>query len=356
MRKVTALLLVGLSITMLCMVSSNSLVATTRGKPSGGVFCTITAPADGSTVSGIVTITVEASGTPTISIDGTSMGKTYTYDWDTTAYSDGSHTINANYRKAKTSVTVTVDNGGSPPPPPPPPPGGDGIVKKFAVLIGISDYKAISGLSYCDEDVWDWYDHLNPNGFQIDVFGDHKNSFPGNAQLATEANIKAAVADVLATADGDDIFVFMSSGHGYKEKQLHMLEMWDSMDGQDGEDGTIYDFEFKDMFAPAVCRWFIQLDHCYSGGMDEVMENPNANKGYMATTCSDKGWGYDQPEFENGAWNYYFLDYSWQQHFGGSFDISMEDVFAYALAAYPYGGGSTPQEFDGDLSSPFYLQ
>jgi hypothetical protein len=357
MKKVTALLLIGISFTMLCMVTSNPSVVTTRAKPgSSPLFCTITAPSAGATVSGTVTVTVESSGTPTLTIGGVNMGKTYTLDWDTTAWSNGEVEIAAGYRNAKDSIIVTVDNGGSPPPPPPPPGDGDGVVKKYAVLVGISDYKAISGLSFCDEDVIDWYNHLNPNGFQIQTLTDHKNWVPGTADLATEANVKAAVANVLAQADGDDIFVFMSSGHGYKEKQLHMLEMWDSMDGQDGEDGTIYDFEFKDMFAPAVCRWFIQLDHCYSGGMDEVMSNPNADKGYMATTCSDKGWGYDEPDFENGAWNYFFLEYSWQSHFGGSFDVSMEDVFAYALASYPYGGGSTPQEFDGNLASPFFLQ
>jgi hypothetical protein len=358
MKKLVLLLFIGILLSSFAVTTSNSSVVTTRAKPgSSPLFCTITAPSAGATVSGIVTITVEASGTPTITAGGVNLGKAYSVDWDTATASNGEVVISASYRNAKDSITVTVDNGGSLPPPPPPPSGdGDGVVKKYAVLVGISEYKAISGLSFCDEDVIDWYNHLNPNGFQIQTFSDGKNWVPGTNDLATEANVKAAVANVIAQADGDDIFVFMSSGHGYKEGKLHMLEMWDSMDGVNGEDGTIYDFEFKDMFAPAVCRWFIQLDHCYSGGMDEVMENPNANKGYMATTCSDRGWGYDEPDYENGAWNYFFLEYAWQQHFGGSFDVSMEDIFAYALEAYPYGGGSTPQEFDGDLSSPFFLQ
>jgi hypothetical protein len=358
MKKALVFLFIGLSLLMPCIVESNSLVATTRGKPgSDPLFCTITAPRDGATVSGGVTVTVEASGTPTITIDGTSVGKTYSYEWNTEMSLDGSVEIAASYRKAKVSITVTVANGGSPPPPPPPPPTGegDGVVRKYAVLVGISEYKAISGLSFCDEDVIDWYNHLNPQGFTMTILGDNKNWLPSYDGLATEANVKAAVAYYLSIADGDDIFVFMSSGHGYKEGKLHMLEMWDSCDGIDGEDGTIYDFEFKDMFAPAVCNWFIQLDHCYSGGMDEVMTNPNADKGYMATTCTGKGWGYDEPDYENGAWNYFFLEYSWQQHFGGSFSVSMEEVFAYAFAAYPYGGVSAPMEFDGNPSAPFYL-
>jgi hypothetical protein len=357
MRKAISFFLIGISLLMLCMAESNIQVATMRVKPSSEPnFCTITAPSAGATVSGIVTVTVDATSTPSITIDGISYGKAFSVEWDTQTSSNGDVVISASYRNAKDSITVTVDNGGSPPPPPPPPPGdGDGVVKKYAVLIGVSDYIAISGLSFCDEDVIDWYDHLQPQGFQMTVLGDHKNWLPSYDGLATEANVKAAVAGYLAQADGDDIFVFMSSGHGYKEGKSHMLEMWDSMDGRDGEDGTIYDFEFKDMFAPAVCNWFIQLDHCYSGGMDEVMTNPNADKGLMLTTCGSNGWGYDEPDYENGCWNYFFLEYSWQQHFGGSFTVSMEDVAAYAMAAYPYGGGSAPMQFDGNPAAPFFL-
>ena len=33
----------------------------------------------------------------------------------------------------------------------------------------------------------------------------------------------------------------------------------------------------------------------------------------------------------------------------------MEDCFDYALAAYPHGGGDTPQEYDGNRSVGFKL-
>jgi hypothetical protein len=80
----------------------------------GSRYCTITNPANGATVSGTITITVDASGTPTIAIDGSAVATAYSYDWDTTAYADGVHTIKANYRNAKDTITVTVDNGGGP--------------------------------------------------------------------------------------------------------------------------------------------------------------------------------------------------------------------------------------------------
>ncbi|MBN1329937.1 MAG: hypothetical protein JXA54_10735, partial [Candidatus Heimdallarchaeota archaeon] len=39
---------------------------------------------------------------------------------------------------------------------------GDGVVNRYAVIVGISDYKAISDLSYCDEDANDWFNQLDP--------------------------------------------------------------------------------------------------------------------------------------------------------------------------------------------------
>lgn len=81
----------------------------------------ITAPQSGATVNGVVTVTGTGDGTATeVAFDGgswftTSGGKNWTYAWDTTAYSNGSHTIAARYSgaTAKTSVTVTVANGSS---------------------------------------------------------------------------------------------------------------------------------------------------------------------------------------------------------------------------------------------------
>jgi hypothetical protein len=106
---------------------------------------TITNPADGETVSGTVTITVTVSDkeddpdpTPVIEIDGIQVAQAFSYDWDTTHEADGSHTITATATDSvgntgSDSVTVTVDNGGGGG-------GGDGVVRKWALCIGISDY------------------------------------------------------------------------------------------------------------------------------------------------------------------------------------------------------------------------
>lgn len=236
-------------------------------------------------------------------------------------------------------------------------------VDKYALIIGISDYKAISDLSYCDEDATDWYNYLAPLGYHITLLGDnHPSNYPQWDGYATEYNVKQAWASILAQADANDIVAFISSGHGTEIKfgrgrwnsyYQQALCMWDTSAGENGEDGLIYDTEFKDMMAPAVSQVFIFLDHCFSGGMNEVMSNSNAANIYMTTTCTDDGYGYDDPTHLNGAWTYYFLEYTLIGIYGGN--AAMETVFDYASSIYPYDGGDTPQEFDGTSASLFYL-
>ncbi|MCF2143097.1 MAG: caspase family protein [Candidatus Heimdallarchaeota archaeon] len=344
--------------------TSTSVTAITRAPPWKRVpSVTITDPSDGETVSGVIDIKVRVSdknAIPDIYIDGIFVAHATTYTWDTTSVEDGSHTIYAEATNAagtgSDTNVVTVDNGGGGGGGG----GGDGVVHRYAVIVGISDYKAINDLSFCDEDATDWYYHLHANGYTCEVYGDgHTANYPKYDGYATEYNVKQAIAYYLSIADADDIFVYASSGHGtYDRKGRSVSEtlcMWDYAEGENGEDGSLHDVELSALFENAVCKWFIFLDHCYSGGMNEVMDNANAANGYLTTTCTEKGYGYDMSEYENGAWTYFFLEYSWIGHYDGSMAISMEDIFAYALANYPYGGNDTPQEFDGDTSNPFYL-
>ncbi len=235
-------------------------------------------------------------------------------------------------------------------------------VDKYALIIGISDYKAISDLNYCDEDATDWYNYLSTKGYQITLLGDnHPENYPQWDGLATEYNVKQAWATILDNADENDIVAFISSGHGSQVKvgrgrtayYAQLLCMWDHGAGENGENGYILDSEFQDMMAPAVSNVFIFLDHCFSGGMNEVMLNPNADKIYLTTTCTDAGYGYDVPAYNNGAWTYYFLEYTLIGQFGGT--ASMEETFASASAIYPFTRKDTPMQFDGNPSVAFYL-
>ena len=227
---------------------------------------------------------------------------------------------------------------------------GDGIVNKFAVIIGISDYSAVSDLNYCDEDASDWYNYLAPLGYEITLLGDDTNLYPVPIDgLATEYNMKLAVADILAVADADYVIVYATSGHGSRLKiglgrdvtYQHIICAWDYGVGENGEDGKLFDYEFAQMWAPAVSNVFIFVDHCYAGGMDELFDNSNADCFYMTTTCTADGYGYDEWKYENGKWTYWYLEmglvdqgftdlhlcYEWAHgnyHFGHDRDEPME--------------------------------
>jgi hypothetical protein len=113
------------------MNSNHTLVANATLAEDNRPSVTITSPSSGATVSGVITVTADASDDKGINkvefyIDG-SLKKTdsstpYRYSWDTTTYSDGSHTIKvtaydtANKNRSRT-ITVTVKNegGGNPP-------------------------------------------------------------------------------------------------------------------------------------------------------------------------------------------------------------------------------------------------
>ena len=310
----------------------------------------ITNPGDGETVSGIVVITTSSAAS--IYIDGIRVARKATsYSWDTTSYSDGSHTIYARYRRTAETITVTVDNGGTPPPPPP---TGD----KFALLVGISDYKAISDLSYCDEDVTDWYNYLISIGYaseNIIILGDSRtNNYPKYDGIATEYNIKYYI-DWLINIDCDEI-CFITSGHGGGDGKGNSFNCaWDCASGENGEDGYLDDYEFEAAFTGVVApKVFIFMDHCYSGGMIPEFTSACGNKLYMTTTCTEDGYGWDVGTYRNGAWTYYFLEYTLINHFDSDPNTAMEDAFVYAHAAYPYGGGDEPQEQDNYVG-PFTL-
>ena len=97
-----------------------------------GIAASITSPATGATVSGTVPVNMSVSGaaagnkTFALSIDGvvkstqTVAGTTASYNWDTTAYAAGSHTLSLTVTDSSnasntTSITVTVSTGGGTP-------------------------------------------------------------------------------------------------------------------------------------------------------------------------------------------------------------------------------------------------
>ncbi len=237
-----------------------------------------------------------------------------------------------------------------------------GPVEKYAVIVGISVYIGGDDLSYCDDDANDWYNHLTGTEMDFDdvwVYGDEYSNYSQWDGKATEYNVKQALTNMVNSADGNDIIVFTTSGHGGGNGLgSSFLDMSDSFtSGENGEDGKLYDTELRAILDDAVAnRIFVFIDHCFAGGFGPDLVNmPNGADVYCTTTCTENGYGYDEPDYENGAWTYFFLEYSWINHYGGSATVAMENVFIYAHNNYPYGGGDEPQEYDGATPLFFYL-
>jgi len=287
---------------------------------------------------------------------------TSTYDWR--GYTSGGEDVTTNNPGAGTwyimvrsysgtgAYTLTVDltyNTN-------PNPSGEG---KYALIVGISNYKAINDLSYCDEDATDWYNYLvNVMGYpsaNIRILGDGTSSYPKTPYgKATEYNYKQCLA-WLCSQDAEEI-AFITSGHGAGDGNGNSyLCAWDCSSGESGEDGDFYDYEIQAALQNAQAdRVFVFIDHCYSGGIGPEIQSLGA-KFYCTTTCTEDGYGYDDAQHSNGAWTYYFLEYTLINHFGSSTTTTMESAFDYAAAAYPHSGGDAPMEFDANPSSGFTL-
>jgi hypothetical protein len=319
---------IGILFAMSFVAASNSTVASVNAR--GTRFCTIVTPSDGDTVSGTVTINVDASGTPTIAIDGAAVATAYSYDWDTTGVSDGAHEIKANYRNAKQTITVTVANGGGggDPPPPPPPGDGDGVVRKWALVIGISDYLSdANDLTYCDDDAIDWKNYLQGEGYTVDLLLDNH---------ATADNIYAAYMDLAANEDADDMVAFCYSGHGYYYRTIResCLVSHDEYLLPSSEFASIpFDSQHVFMF----------LDCCNIGTFEEL-----CGTGWVAGIGSNtRTYTYDgTAEMQNGIYTYYAME---------AIDLgytTAEDIVTYANnmfnSATP-GKATMVDMFSGDM-------
>jgi hypothetical protein len=236
----------------------------------------------------------------------------------------------------------------------PPAPWGTG--GKYAIIVGISDYASINDLSYCDEDATDVYNKIYPMGYECRVYGDgHTANFPRHDGKATEATVRAQIQGLAAIAKAGDTVVFATSGHGSGDgRGESYLCMYDCS----GTVGCYYDHELAadlGLFVAGV-NIFILVDHCYSGGLGpEIMALSNAAYIFMTTTCTENGYGYDEPTYQNGAWTYEFIEKTWIGFYGGAVHQTMESVYTKAASTYPQTGGDACMLFDGNTGAYFYL-
>lgn len=175
-----------------------------------------------------------------------------------------------------------------------------GYKKKKALISGISDYLNISDLSYCDEDVMDWYNYLTSQGYECRVLGDsHPMNFPRYDGLATKNNMRNAVKSLVTSANYGDTIAFITSGHGAGDGIGNSYLC--TYDGLEYNDTELY-HDIKQFDGNKI----VIVDHCFSGGFaDNLDDLPNM---FFGATCSKAGYGYDMGEFKNGAFTY-----AWQE-------------------------------------------
>jgi hypothetical protein len=253
------------------------------------------------------------------------------------------------------TITCTLTYGT--PPPPPPPPTGD----KFAVIVGISNYKSINDLSFCDEDATDWFNYLvNVCGYSaanIRILGDGGTYYPQTCYgKATEANYKACLTWLFAHSGAEVSFITSGHGSGDGSGESYLCA-WDCSAGESGEDGSFYDHELAALVGAATAsKIFIFVDHCYSGGLGpELMALSNKAAIFVSTTCTANGYGYDEPSVSNGAWTAQFVHTTLEQHFGSSAATTMEAAQTYAASGYSHTGGDAAMVFDGNTGASFTI-
>jgi hypothetical protein len=220
------------------------------------------------------------------------------------------------------------------------PPAPDPAVDKWAVVIGISDYRgAGNDLQYCDDDANDMYNYLLAKGYPS-----------GNIKLIKDS--KATARSILAAIDWmnnnekqtSSECVFFYSGHGstydgyndgdaeYTDETIVSSDLYLVLDGQ-------LTAKFSTFTSQKIAFIF---DSCFSGGMDDMAGAGRA----VVSACSETELSWDgSAAQQNGVFTYYYMTgLGTYNTVEGAFDYAapLATKFAYA----EYDATMTPQKYD----------
>ena len=220
-----------------------------------------------------------------------------------------------------------------PEPDPEPEPGtGDGVVRKFALVIGISDYASdANDLTYCDDDAMDWKDYLQGEGYSVNLLLNRQ---------ATASAILNALDDLAAAEDGDDIVAITYSGHGYYSK-TYRESGWVSTDEYlvlSSQVAAVTDvLDSQAIFMFHDCCNAGTFDDCNRAGMVNVVGSTTRTYTYDGTS-----------EMSNGILTYYAI------HVAIEIDgfFTAEDIGNRAIALFEAntpGNGIVYDNFSGAL-------
>lgn len=216
--------------------------------------------------------------------------------------------------------------------------------KKYALLVGISDYLYIGDLSFCDEDIITWADYLTNLGYEIVILGDKTSSY-GKYKLsgfAYESTIREHMHNIASKVTSGDQFVFVNSGHGSGDGKGNSFIC--CLDNGGSPQGEYTDKELGNdikVFTNKGVNVIAFFDNCLSGGLLDEINTCDPAKVCATSTCTASGYGFDVNLLNHGAWTYYFLikticDAPIKPN-------NLFDAFYKALANYPYRESNLPQ-------------
>ncbi len=228
---------------------------------------------------------------------------------------------------------------------------------KIALCIGISDYRYINDLSYADDDAYDWADYLQSKGYSVTLLIDSQ---------ASEAAIYDAIDNLVSSAGPDTWVAITFSGHGgfqseggysssagttYGGQVDGHPSLYFAWDADGNGHGCILDnvlaYHLENLQSTHV---FIFFDSCRSGGMDEVAGSSDSGR-YVSETCGWDEYGYDAPQYNNGAWTHWFLEWGLiQQGFS-----NCETTYYYAAPKYNSEHSDSHPEEEDHYSGYFSL-
>lgn len=232
---------------------------------------------------------------------------------------------------------------------------------KWALLIGISDYKYINDLDYPTIDA------LNMEKLLLNNCGFDKSKIitllNGNA---TKMEIQNAIKNLKTLIGPSDSLIFYFSGHGGSAFNYYP---YDEVDRQDeyicaydasryGISNRILDDELKSWLDNLnAYRIVCIFDSCCSGGMNDL----NGTKYTVLSSCSEDELAGEDSYVKNGVFTHFLIEGFQKADTNKDLQVSVEEAFKYAApltTAYVKGEEGyiqIPEMFDGDTTREIEL-
>ena len=91
----------------------------------------------------------------------------------------------------------------------------DGVVEKYALVVGVTDYTLNPDLEYTDDDAYSWADYLESIGYEVKLLTGYVDA----------STLERELYFLLETEDGDDYVAFIFAGHGVNFFFLYLISI-----------------------------------------------------------------------------------------------------------------------------------